>query len=98
MKHLAPQERTLAEGIDQAAMLALTERWSAINSGTANLDGLARQATALADAFAALPGDVELREPAPVSAIDAAGREIERQHGRHLVLIVRPQAGRRPMR
>lgn len=95
MKHLAPEERTLAEGIDQAAMLALTERWSAINSGTANLDGLARQATALADAFAALPGDIELREPAPVSAIDAAGREIERQHGRHLVLSVRPQAGRR---
>lgn len=95
MKHLAPQERALAEGIDQAAMLALTERWSAINSGTANLDGLARQATALADAFAALPGDIELREPAPVSAIDAAGREIERQHGRHLVLSVRPQAGRR---
>jgi glutamate carboxypeptidase len=95
MKHLAPQERALAEGIDQAAMLALTERWSAINSGTANLDGLARQATALADALAALPGDIELREPAPVSAIDAAGREIERQHGRHLVLSVRPQAGRR---
>ncbi len=95
MKHLAPEERTLAEGIDQAAMLALTERWSAINSGTANLDGLARQASALADAFAPLPGDIELREPAPVSAIDAAGHEIERQHGRHLVLSVRPQAARR---
>ncbi|MGZ5791918.1 MAG: hydrolase [Croceibacterium sp.] len=95
MKHLAPEERTLAEGIDQAAMLALTERWSAINSGTSNLDGLARQAGALADAFAALPGDIELREPAPVNAIDAAGREIERQHGRHLMLSVRPQAARR---
>ncbi|MGZ3171590.1 MAG: hydrolase [Croceibacterium sp.] len=95
MKHLAPEERTLAEGIDQAAMLALTERWSAINSGTSNLDGLARQARALADAFAALPGDIELREPAPVNAIDAAGREIERQHGRHLMLSVRPQAARR---
>jgi len=95
MKHLAPEERALAEGIDQAAMLALTERWSAINSGTANLEGLARQAGALAEAFAPLPGDVTLREPAPVSAIDAAGREIERQHGRHLVLSVRPQAERR---
>ncbi|MGZ5870362.1 MAG: hydrolase [Croceibacterium sp.] len=95
MKHLAPEERTLAEGIDQAAMLALTERWSAINSGTSNLDGLARQARALADAFAALPGDIGLREPAPVNAIDAAGREIERQHGRHLMLSVRPQAARR---
>ncbi|HSQ96637.1 MAG TPA: hydrolase [Croceibacterium sp.] len=95
MKHLATEERALAEGIDQAAMLVLTERWSAINSGTTNLDGLGQQASALAEAFAALPGDIELREPAPVSAIDAAGREIERQHGRHLVLSVRPQAGRR---
>lgn len=95
MKQLSTEERALAEGIDQPAMLALTERWSAINSGTANLDGLARQAMALAAAFAPLPGEVTLRDPAPVSAIDAAGREIERQHGSHLVLSVRPGAERR---
>jgi glutamate carboxypeptidase len=95
MKPLDDDERALIEAIDQTAMLAQTERWSAINSGTGNLDGLARQAEELADAFAALPGEAQLRKPAPVIAVDAAGREIERAHGRHLVVSVRPRAGRR---
>jgi glutamate carboxypeptidase len=76
-------------------MLALTERWSAINTGTGNLEGLARQAGELADAFAALPAEVSLREAAPVTAVDAKGDEIERQHGAHFVLGVRPDADRR---
>ncbi len=95
MKQLSPEERPLTERIDPAAMLARTEQWSAINTGTGNLDGLARQASELAEAFAALPGDLTLREPAPVVAVDAAGREIEHAHGRHLALSVRPAAGRR---
>src|SRR3990167_6751222 len=95
MKQLSDIERALTEGIDQAAMLAQTERWSAINSGTGNLGGLGEQAGELADAFAALPGEVSLREPAPVTTMDSAGHEVERHHGRHLVLTVRPEAERR---
>ena len=95
MKQLTDAERRLIEPIDEAAMLARTERWCAINSGTGNLQGLARQASELADAFAALPGEVELREPGPVSSVDAAGNEGEVEHGRHLVLRVRPEAARR---
>ena len=95
MKQLSPKERAVSEGIDQAAMLAATERWSAINSGTGNLPGLARQARELADAFDALPGEVSLREPAAVTTVDAAGREVEHKHGRHMVLSVRPGADRR---
>ncbi len=95
MKQLADAERKLIAPIDQAAMLARTERWSAINSGTANLTGLAQQAAELADAFAALPGEVELHEPAPVTALDASGHEIDQANGRHLVLRVRPAAARR---
>jgi len=95
MKPLDKDESRLIEPIEQAAMLAHAERWSAINSGTGNLAGLARQADDLAEAFSSLPGEVELREAAPASAVDAAGREIERRHGRHLVLSVRPDAGRR---
>jgi len=95
MKQLSPQERALAEGIDQAAMLAQTERWSAINSGTGNLAGLARQAHELADAFCALPGEISLRDAAPVSSIDAAGNAVDFGHGQHLVLRVRPHAQRR---
>ena len=83
------------DSIDAAAMLAQTRAWSAINTGTANLDGLARQADALADAFAALPGDLELVNPAPVTAIAADGREYEKPHGQHLVYRVRPRANRR---
>src|SRR5690606_2654410 len=95
MQRLSDDERALIEPIDPAAMLARSERWCAINSGTGNLAGLARQAEALAEAFAALPGDIALREPEPVSAVDAAGNEVEREHGRHLVLRVRPGAERR---
>ena len=95
MKQLSETERALAAGIDQPAMLAQTEAWTAINSGTGNLAGLGRQANALVEAFAALPGEIELREPGPVIAVDAAGREIASGHGRHLDLRVRPQAERR---
>lgn len=81
--------------IDGGVMLRQTCDWAAINSGTGNLAGLAEVADMLADAFAALPGEVELVEPAPVTAIDASGNEVEKPHGRHLVLRVRPDAGRR---
>ncbi|MGN6499782.1 MAG: M20/M25/M40 family metallo-hydrolase, partial [Tsuneonella sp.] len=92
MKPLADQ---LSDRIDQAAMLQQVQGWSAVNTGTGNLAGLAEQAQMLADAFSALPGDLELEEPAPVTAIAADGSEVDKAHGRHLVLRVRPQAERR---
>ena len=95
MQQLSATETALLAGIDQAAMLERTQSWAAINSGTGNLDGLAKVAALLADAFSALPGDVTLRDPAPVTVVDAAGREVEKPHGRHLVCTVRPQAERR---
>ncbi|KPL66957.1 hypothetical protein SZ64_01930 [Erythrobacter sp. SG61-1L] len=85
----------LLDSIDQSAMLAQVERWAAINSGTANLAGLANVAGELADAFSALPGEVTLEEPAPVTAIAPDGREVAKHHGRHMVLRVRPDAERR---
>jgi glutamate carboxypeptidase len=92
---LSEQERKLIEPIDQAALLARTERWSAINTGTGNLAGLQRQADELAEAFSALPGGIALREPARVTSVDADGREVEVANGKHLVLRVRPTAERR---
>src|SRR6476659_9374005 len=92
MKRTADQ---LIAPINAGAMLAQATAWSAINTGTGNLEGLARQAGVLADAFAALPGEVELIEPAPVTAVDAAGQEVAKAHGKHLVLRVRPEAQRR---
>lgn len=81
--------------IDAAAMLDQVQSWSAINTGTANLNGLAKQAGVLAEAFSALPGEVELVDPAPVTAVAADGSEFEKPHGQHMVLRVRPQANRR---
>lgn len=95
MKQLSHIEQALVERVDQRAMLEQTLAWAAINTGTANLAGLETVAGLIADAFAALPGEVTLEEPAPVVAVDAAGREVAKAHGRHLVLRVRPQAQRR---
>ncbi|WP_324076196.1 MAG: hydrolase [Erythrobacter sp.] len=81
--------------IDSGAMLAQVQAWSAINTGTANLAGLAQLAAALAEAFSALPGAVELVDPAPVTAIAADGSAFAKPHGQHLVVRVRPQANRR---
>ena len=88
------EDGTLA-AIDGAAMLAQVLAWGEINTGTANLSGLEQQAAALADAFAVLPGTVELVDPAPVTAIAADGSAFDKPHGRHLVVRVRPQANRR---
>jgi len=95
MERLTDRERAAISLVDQAGMLARTERWCAINSATSNLPGLALLAADLADHFSALPGEVELREPVPVTAIDTLGREVEQHHGPHLVLRVRPGADRR---
>ncbi|MGY6552206.1 MAG: hydrolase [Erythrobacter sp.] len=81
--------------IDAAAMLEQVQSWSAINTGSGNCEGLARQAAALAEAFGVLPGEVRLIDPAPVQAIAADGSEYARANGQHLVVSVRPHANRR---
>ncbi|WP_408589551.1 hydrolase [Novosphingobium sp.] len=95
MTPLSPPEHALLSQIDAPAMLAQVLAWSAINTGTRNLAGLAAQAALLADAFAVLPGEARLESPAPVEAVAADGRTVELDHGQHLVLSVRPRANRR---
>ena len=84
------------EGIIERAgaepMLDQVRAWAAINSGTRNLDGLETMAATLADAFSALPGDVALLEPAPVTSVGTDGTVAQLDHGRHLVVKVRPEA------
>ena len=87
--------QALLDAIDADTMLREVQDWAAINTGTANIEGLAKMAGLLADAFSALPGDVELVDPAKVTAISAEGREFEKPHGQHMVLRVRPEAERR---
>lgn len=95
MTRLTAEERDLLAPVERAPILAHTLDWAAINSGTAHIEGLAAMAERLAAAFAALPGEVRLVDPAPVEKVDSRGQTREVAHGRHLVLSVRPQAERR---
>jgi glutamate carboxypeptidase len=95
MTGLSHEERDLLAPVERAPILSRTLEWAAINSGTGNLDGLAAMAGYLADAFAQLPGEVRLVDPAPVEKVDAKGTLNHVSHGRHLVLSVRPEATRR---
>ncbi len=81
--------------IDADTMLEQVQQWCAINTGTGNLAGLSTQASALADAFSQLPGDVELVDAAPVTAMGSDGKEFDKPNGQHLILRVRPQANAR---
>lgn len=95
MQQLSPTEAALPDRIDPAAMLGQVEAWSALNTGTRNLIGLAEQTELLAAAFASLPGEIRLETPERVAAIAADGSKVELVHGQHMVLSVRPQAARR---
>ncbi|MEN2786688.1 hydrolase [Sphingomonas qilianensis] len=92
MTALSPIEQTLLDTARAQPMLAQVEDWAAINSGTRNLAGLATIAAKLADAFAALPGTLDLVAPAPADSVAADGTVSAIEHGRHLHLVVRPQA------
>jgi glutamate carboxypeptidase len=85
------EEEAIARAADPP-MLDQVLAWAAVNSGSRNLDGLERMAGLLADAFAVLPGELELVDAPPVEAVDSSGRPIEIAHGRHLHLTVRPEA------
>lgn len=92
MQNLASTERAALERITHDPMLAQVQQWAAINSGSGNLAGLQATAELLADAFALLPGIIELHEPAPVEKVRADGVIELVEHGRHLVVTVRPEA------
>jgi len=85
-------ETAILERVQGEPMLDNTRAWAAINSGTRNLDGLRTMATTLADAFSALPGEVTLVDPAPATSVAVDGKISALDHGRHLVVRVRPDA------
>ncbi len=92
MPSLPPREKALLETIDQDRMLGQVQSWAAVNSGSGNLSGLNKTAGMLADAFAILPGDIDLVDPAPVDKVMADGSVETVTHGQHLLLSVRPDA------
>lgn len=92
MTILSALETTALERAADAPMLRQVETWAAVNSGTGNLAGLNTVAGLLADAFAALPGDVRLVAPDPVESVDPDGTIRTIQRGHHLHVRVRPDA------
>ena len=87
--------------IEQAAIARCAEgdwmvpqvlNWAEVNSGSRNLDGLAAIADLLAAAYGTLPGDLALKDPAPVEAMAPDGSLLSVAHGRNLHLKVRPEA------
>lgn len=92
MQSLLSTETAALERIEHDPMLAQVQAWAAVNSGSGNLAGLATTAGLLADGFTALPGDLELVSPDPVERVRADGVIETVEHGRHLVLTVRPNA------
>lgn len=92
MTALTATEQDMIAHAADAPMLAQVERWAAVNSGTGNLAGLKTVAGLLADAFAALPGDIRLVTPDPVESVDAGGTLVTTLRGDHLHLRVRPDA------
>jgi glutamate carboxypeptidase len=87
-------ERQLVERAADACRLDEVRAWAAVNSGSANLQGLATMAELLAARMTVLPGTLSLRDPGPVTALDPAGRTLDVSHGKHLHLVVRPDAPR----
>ena len=80
--------------IDARAMLDRTLAWSAINSGSRNLGGLAAMADALTPELTAF-GPVERVAATPATTIAADGTVVPLAHGDNLHLIVRPDAATR---
>ena len=84
----------LLESLDAQAeaLVARTEAWSAINSGSYELPGLALMRTALLEAVAALPGEVEEVDLAPSQRVRPDGEVIDLHHGVAIRVRVRPEA------
>ena len=92
MTALSTIERDAVATLSDVPMLAQVQDWATINSGTRNLAGVAAMADKLANAFAALPGRIELAEPAPVTSVGPDGSISDLAHGRHFRQTVRPDA------
>ena len=88
--------RVLLDGIArrQPEMLARLQEWSAINSGSLNIEGVQRMREALAEAFAPLGGAAEMIAVPPLTSVDGRGEVIHQPLGEALRIRKRPNAKR----
>lgn len=73
-------------------MTAALRAWCAINTGSHNLEGLARMRAALGEAFADLDAEVETAAADRQSSVTPKGEVIDREVGQCLRIVKRPQA------
>ena len=73
-------------------MVALTQQWATINSGSYNLTGLRAMRETLAGAFAPLGGDMEVLPLAPITQVNAAGEQVSIPMAEALTIRKRPNA------
>jgi glutamate carboxypeptidase len=92
MGELSDIEAAAVERAQAVPMLDQVLKWSAINSGSRNLPGLAGMADLLAAELAALPGQLQLREAEAADQMRGDGALAPLEHGRNLHLVVRPGA------
>src|SRR5262245_13965582 len=74
------------------ALIARTMAWSAINSGSREIDGLARMRAALLDAASSLPGTIEAVALAGTERVNARGDLETVTHAEAIRVRVRPEA------
>ena len=92
MTGLSETERAAVALVAAQPMLAQVERWAAVNSGTRNLVGPAAVAAMLVEAFGTLPGEIALVAGDTAESVGADGVVTVLDHGKHLHLVVRPEA------
>ena len=89
MGELSKPERATIDRAGAEPMLDQLLAWAAVNSGSRNLAGLETW-RACSPSLRRASRRAALEPPAPVEAVDQAGRTVHVQHGRHFHLSVRP--------
>jgi glutamate carboxypeptidase len=91
MRGLSSAEHAVVDQCAEMPMLDQILRWSAVNSGSRNLDGLGKMASIYLEEFASLPGEIQSLAPEPVQAMLPDGSLSNLEHGRNIRLKVRPE-------
>ncbi len=94
VQNLSASEQSIlhAVSVERTRLVETVQDWSAINTHSANMQGLSQFADILRDAFSALPAKVQTRAPTPVQAVGPDGGLQQVPHGDNLYLHVRPLA------
>ncbi|KTD82235.1 hydrolase [Legionella waltersii] len=80
---------------NQNKMVAQLHQFCEINSGTTNLEGLAKMALTLSNAYQTIADSIQCKSLKPFPVIDMSGNTIEQQSGEMLLIQKRPELKRR---